>query len=123
MHGFFLKAETDSTSSEYLKKIIHNRAALVEEYATLIGILDESDARKWGQIIAAAREAGLGKDVLCEAFSCSWSTVLRWEAGRNAPGPFARKAMKAKLLEMLASRREAELGRSKKLLSKERVAA
>ena len=116
MDDFFLKAETDHAAVEHVKKIIHGRADLVEEYRRLITSLDDSDPGKWKQIIAAAREAGLTKDELCREFSCSWSTILRWEAGRNAPGPFARKAMKGRLLEMLVALRELELRRSQELV-------
>lgn len=117
MHGFFLKAETDQAPQEHMKAIIQHRAALVEDYRRLIVSLDDGDASKWGQIIAAAREAGLTKEELCHEFSCSWSTILRWEAGRNAPGPFARKAMKEKLLEMLVTLRDLELRRSQELVA------
>jgi ribosome-binding protein aMBF1 (putative translation factor) len=116
MHGFRLKAETDRTPQEHMKAIIQHRAALVEDYQRLIVSFDEADASKWAQIIAAAREAGLTKEALCHEFSCSWSTILRWEAGRNAPGPFARRAMKEKLLEMLGTLHKLELRRSKELV-------
>jgi DNA-binding transcriptional regulator YiaG len=117
MNGFFLKHEVDRRLSEQLEKIIHSRAKLVEQYSRLIEALDASDAHQWRQIVAAAREGGLSKEVLCEAFSCSWSTILRWEAGRNAPGSFARKAMKATLIDLLAERHKAELNREQQLVS------
>jgi hypothetical protein len=85
----------------HMQDIAYNRRALIGSYASLIDSLDASDAANWRTIVGAAREAGLGKDELCQSFSCAWTTILRWEAGRNAPGPFAREAMKAKLLEML----------------------
>src|SRR3954471_5458740 len=117
MPAFFLKSETETEASEHVSGIIRDRAVLVEKYHALISILDDSNPHKWAQIIAAAREAGLQKDVLCEEFSCSWSTILRWESGRNAPGPFARKAIKEKLLQLLASLRDEELRRSKVLVA------
>jgi DNA-binding transcriptional regulator YiaG len=116
MPAFFLKSETDSDASEHVGEIIRERAIVINKYRSLIGILDESNPHKWAQIIAAAREAGLGKDELCQEFSCSWSTILRWEAGRNVPGPFARRAIKEKLLQMLTALHDEELGRSKVLL-------
>jgi hypothetical protein len=92
----------------HMEHIAHNRRTLILSYASLIGSLDASDAGNWRTIVGAAREAGLSKDDLCQSFSCAWTTILRWEAGRNAPGPFARNAMKAKLLDMLATLDRAE---------------
>jgi hypothetical protein len=116
MPAFFLKSETDRDASKHVGEIIRERAVIIDKYRSLISILDESNPGKWAQIIAAAREAGLGKDELCREFSCSWSTILRWEAGRNAPGLFARRAIKEKLLQMLTALHDQELGRSKVLL-------
>jgi ribosome-binding protein aMBF1 (putative translation factor) len=93
--------KSDPVSARHMEHIAYNRQALVRSYASLIESLDASDAGNWRTIIGAAREAGLSKEELCLSFSCAWTTILRWEAGRNAPGPFARNAMKAKLLEML----------------------
>jgi hypothetical protein len=92
----------DPVSARHMEHIAYNRRALVGSYMSLIASLDASDAANWRTIVGAAREAGLSKDELCQSFSCAWTTILRWEAGRNAPGPFARKAMKATLLDMLA---------------------
>ncbi len=111
----------------HMEHIVHNRRVLIQSYASLIGSLDASDAGNWRTIVGAAREAGLGKDDLCQSFSCAWTTILRWEAGRNAPGPFARNAMKAKLLDMLDALYRAEDQRLQQLqapaVQREKVAA
>jgi ribosome-binding protein aMBF1 (putative translation factor) len=111
----------------HMEHIARNRRTLIQSYASLIGSLDASDAGNWRTIVGAAREAGLSKDDLCQAFSCAWTTILRWEAGRNAPGPFARKAMKAKLLDMLSALDRAEGARLQELqttvVEKQKVAA
>ncbi len=112
MNDFYLKTAVAGAPSEQLREIIHDRAHLVEKYSRLVAAFDADDVRVWPQIISAAREGGLEKDVLCEAFSCAWSTILRWETGRNAPGPFARRQIKTRLLELLGQRRDAELART-----------
>ncbi len=116
---------SDSVSARHMEDIAHNRRALVRSYASLIGSLDASDAGNWRMIVGAARQAGLSKDDLCQSFSCAWTTILRWEAGRNAPGPFAREAMKAKLLDMLSALERDEDRRLQELQAaqKEKVAA
>ena len=98
----------DPVSVRHMEDIARNRRVLVASYASLLESLDASDAGNWRTIVGAAREAGLSKDDLCQSFSCAWTTILRWEAGRNAPGPFARKAMKATLLDMLEALDRAE---------------
>jgi ribosome-binding protein aMBF1 (putative translation factor) len=98
----------DPVTARHMEDIAYNRRALVRSYASLIESLDAAAAGNWRTIVGAAREAGLSKDDLCQSFSCAWTTILRWEAGRNAPGPFARRAMKAKLLDMLAALDRAE---------------
>jgi DNA-binding transcriptional regulator YiaG len=107
--------KSDPVSVRHMEHITYNRRALVGSYMSFIESLDASDATSWRTIIGAAREAGLSKDDLCRSFSCAWTTILRWEAGRNAPGPFARNAMKAKLLEMLARLQRAEDDRLQEL--------
>src|SRR6185436_448039 len=76
--------------------------------------MDESDPATWARIIHLAREVGLTRETLCRELSCAWSTVLRWDAGQTVPGPFARKAIKERLLELLTAR-------PKRLLSTARV--
>ena len=66
--------------------------------------LDESDAAAWAKIIGLVRQVGLTKQTLCRELSCAWSTILRWEAGQTVPGPFARKAIKDRLVELLAEK-------------------
>jgi hypothetical protein len=68
--------------------------------------LDESEAGNWARLIAVVRQVGLTKDTLCRELSCAWSTILRWESGQTVPGPFARKAIKERLLELLAEKRK-----------------
>lgn len=63
--------------------------------------LDESDAGNWARIILLVRQVGLKRETLCRELSCAWSTILRWEAGQTVPGPFARKAIKERLLALL----------------------
>ncbi len=116
----------DSVSVRHMQDIAHNRRALIGSYASLIRSLDASDPGNWGAIVGAARQAGVSKDDLCQSFSCAWTTILRWEAGRNAPGPFARNAMKAKLLDMLSALDRAEGKRLEELqaaAAKKKVAA
>jgi hypothetical protein len=107
--------KSDPVSVHHMEHIAHNRRALIGSYMSWIESLDPSDAMNWRTIVGAAREAGLSKDDLCRSFSCAWTTILRWEAGRNAPGPFARKAMKATLLDMLAQLHHAESERLQEL--------
>src|SRR6266851_949814 len=87
-------------------KIDKTRSAAARQYMDLIISLDESRPEQWSIIIAMARETGLRKEILCRELSCSWSTILRWEAGDTSPGPFARRAIKAKLVEMISSQAE-----------------
>ena len=63
--------------------------------------MDESDPAVWVRIINLVRQVGLTRETLCRELSCAWSTILRWDAGQTVPGPFARKAMKERLLELL----------------------
>ena len=76
--------------------------------------MDESDPAVWARIIHLARQVGLTRETLCRELSCAWSTVLRWDAGQTVPGPFARKAIKERLLELLTAK-------PKRLLSTSRV--
>lgn len=123
MDGHFLKPGVDHRLDEQLVEIIHDRANLVAKYSMLIASLDADDPRHWKDVIGAAREGGLTKDVLCETFTCSWSTILRWEAGRNVPGAFARAAIKDKLIELLDQRRIVELDRATTLITSRSPAA
>ena len=113
METYYLKPLVDSSSMKLLVVIIQDRVALIAKYSRLIEGMDPDDASQWQHIVAAAREGGVNKEALCEAFSCAWSTVLRWQAGRNAPGQFSRGAMKARLLGLLGDRHAAELERLK----------
>ena len=93
------------------KREIHNsRAHTLAVFHRLISKLDET--AEWPRIIHEAREAGLTKEILVNELSCAWSTILRWQAGHTAPGPFARQAIKARVLELIAAEREAELRRA-----------
>lgn len=80
--------------------------------------LDEADAGNWARIIALVRQVGLEKEMLCRELYCAWSTILRWEAGQTVPGPFARKAIKERLLALLTEKRK----RSSASLSRVRTA-
>lgn len=59
----------------------------------------------FASIVSTALEAGLGKDELLAELPCSWSTVTRWAAGQVKPARIARRAIKAKLFEMLERKR------------------
>ncbi len=87
------------TSSYHEHQIHASHAVTLGHYVDCINALDER--MQWGEIVSKAYEAGLRKEQLCEELSCSWSTVTRWMAGQTAPGPFARAAIKAKLIEMV----------------------
>jgi DNA-binding transcriptional regulator YiaG len=88
----------DSTAIERIQSA---RGQLLSEYVDYLNGIDESDPTAWATVVKTAREAGLDKDTLCHELSCAWSTVLRWEAGQTVPGPFARKSIKARLVELL----------------------
>jgi ribosome-binding protein aMBF1 (putative translation factor) len=111
-----LKKETSMTrhnerilaQNEREREIHEARAALADKYVDYIRNADEMQPAEWSRIVVNAREAGLKKRDLCRELSCSWSTILRWEAGDTLPGPFARRAIKAKLLEMITSIRSEE---------------
>jgi hypothetical protein len=66
--------------------------------------MDESDPAVWARIIHLVRQVGLTRETMCRELSCAWSTVLRWGAGQTVPGPFARKAIKERLLELLTAK-------------------
>ncbi len=96
-----------STSFLSHERAIHgSRAAMLLAYIDLIRELDERE--HWALIVTKAKEAGLRKEDLCLELSCSWSTITRWAAGQTAPGPFGRRNVKAKLIEMLGSYQEQE---------------
>lgn len=77
------------------------RGQLLAECIRYLDGLDAGVAADWAPIVKTAREAGLGKDTLCHELSCAWSTILRWEAGQTVPGPFARNAIKQRLVQLL----------------------
>lgn len=106
------------TRAELLNSIHMQRGILLGIYIKYIHCLDAKDAKNWAIIVSQAREAGLSKEQLCKELSCAWSTVLRWEAGYTAPGPFAREAIKDRLLNMLDAL--AKKSKPKTLLSKKR---
>ena len=96
-----------------LERTIHgSRAAMLEGYIHLIRRLDEQ--AHWALIVGKAREAGLQKEELCCELSCSWSTITRWMAGQTMPGPFARRRIKDKLIEMLEELRGQEMLRAER---------
>lgn len=77
------------------------RVNLLDAYIKYIEELEVDKLENWALIIRTAREAGLKKQCFCEELSCVWSTVLRWEAGETAPGAFARRAIRQRLITML----------------------
>lgn len=115
MDDYFLQDRVAKHVHGRLQKIIVGRADLIADYRELIENLSTEKPEDWQHIVAAAREGGLTKEILCSTFSCSWSTVLRWQAGRNAPGAFARAAIKQKLLQLLDERQSAERARLDRL--------
>lgn len=98
--------KTAQRQTNIRSKIEKTRGALARQHMDLIISLDELRSEQWSIIVATALEAGLRRETLCRELSCSWSTILRWKAGETSPGPFARGAIKAKLVEMISSQAE-----------------
>jgi hypothetical protein len=103
-----MASRKENARGQITRKIYDTRAELAKQYVELLTTMDESRAEQWAPIISAARDAGLEKAALTKELSCSWSTILRWQAGDTLPGPFARHAIKAKLIEMISSQAQTE---------------
>ena len=78
------------------------RAELLEAYIAHLRDLDEKDRKNWAHIVNTLREAGIQREQLMKELGCALSTIIRWEAGDTAPGPFAREALKTRFLTILA---------------------
>lgn len=94
----------DARLHSLAREIEGAQAELLVRRIQYLGALNESEIKRWPEIVRVARAAGIGKETLCRELSCAWSTVLRWETGRTVPGPNARRGIKARLLELLQAR-------------------
>jgi ribosome-binding protein aMBF1 (putative translation factor) len=106
--GAVARHDTTLPQSQLERDICHHRAQLADKYAEYIKSLDDTDKEAWALIVSTARDAGLKKEDLCRELSCAWSTILRWQTGDTAPGPFARRTIKQKLVEMILEVERAE---------------
>ncbi|MFA6264984.1 MAG: hypothetical protein WC670_04615 [Pseudolabrys sp.] len=77
---------------------------LVSAYVQVLRDTDESDAKAWAYIVTKAVDGGLSKEILCQELSYDWSTMTRWMAGRSAPPPFTRRALKQEFIRLLQTR-------------------
>src|SRR5262249_34741678 len=91
------RAELPSDVAETLQRARSQVIAHIQK-------MDESDPAVWGRIIHLVRQVGRTRETLGRELSCAWSTVLRWDAGQTVPGPFARKAIKERLVELLTAK-------------------
>lgn len=85
-----------------LSAIRRKRAELLDAYVAYLRNLDEKDVRNWAHIVNTLKEAGIQREQLVKALGCALSTIIRWEAGDTAPGPFAREALKERFLSILS---------------------
>ncbi|WP_331304750.1 hypothetical protein [Methylobacterium oryzae] len=83
-----------------------------------IGQIDRFDADEdFAAIVTKALECGLGKEELLAELPCSWSTVTRWASGQVKPARIARRAIKAKLIEMLGRKRSEHIEEARHLVA------
>jgi hypothetical protein len=72
----------------------------MQEHIEKLKAISTADPSIWKDVVAAALQV-VSAEILCQELSCSTSTIERWKAGRDAPGPSARLAIRDRLVELM----------------------